>query len=807
MPVFDVTITDRIRGGRYGPFTTTGSRPQARSNAAYRFVQEHTGPAMTIQKFWWEEKQLKKKGKPPRYEFIIEKREDALAWVRGNCKFANDTEMMEGMTEEEMMEGMEGVGPAYQMEDLENLWFMVMRMTGGQIRGAKLSPDRTYMIQERDRSEIEVRLDLKTHKATITSAIYGMAESDKEIVVDALAPEISKALLRIIPDHEGQEAMTQLFFGLESPLDDVNGHSFMRNPSSSGLAPGFISRYTNESPVFCTINIYANAVAPGVVSVHIDTIDEYHGPGTPGSKARQDEDLLVDPSVEEVIARVGEMISAAEEQKVQEGQTLFSSLVKMHEEWHRANVLQSKFSGRAEDERAASISKASAIATETGKELSRAIGDWLTVHEHYRDDYGEMMKSTMEIKGILDESLRKLALAESRKGGDDFEGAEDAYQKGVFLDLLQDKMRNAVKGVSLALNVAHKNGIVARSLGVTPEMLDRLSNLDLGEVDWRAEKYLSWVRRHCKFAAGYEQQLLFDFDEPGAFSGDPEEHPGLTEDLEPFAPEWSEEWVTGFYHVTTNLPAVMRSGELKSRSQLGPEAGLGLGGGGDISRAAPDKISLTHNRYKAEEISDGLKLMGKIASGQSSAGEVFWHVCGDTPYFEDYEHEETFGVLAQYIPNIRTPEDGGHEDIAKALDATGMGPEEQYTLLQELDDAIARDEPENSEDVTARVGYTAPWESIKDIDPDKVGIISLQVRKGASYEHVAEEMEMRLDPDDVRIMDVVGSEEDPEGDDEIETSGGMMVSIGPEGEDVGIGRLNTGVGVEGTPLTRIDSLT
>jgi hypothetical protein len=276
------------------------------------------------------------------------------------------------------------------------------------------------------------------------------------------------------------------------------------------------------------------------------------------------------------------------------------------------------------------------------------------------------------------------------------------------------------------------------------------------DEDDEEEEYarLAWVGRNCKFAIGYERQHLLEFDDPSEFSGEPGEHPGLEEELEPYSPYYHDDWVTGFYHVTTNLPTVMQWGALRSRRQLGPDAGLGLGGGVIPERAAPDKISLTHNLNKAEAIYEGLKLVARIAGGQTSAGEVFWHVCGEIPYLEEGESDEVLSVLSWHVPDDVIKK-GDHNDVVKTLDAADLGPEEQYGLLQQLDDAIAHDEPEDPEHVTERTGYTAPWETVKDVDSEKIAIISLQVRKGAPYEYVPEEMEMRLDPEDVRIMDVV----------------------------------------------------
>ena len=77
-----------------------------------------------------------------------------------------------------------------------------------------------------------------------------------------------------------------------------------------------------------------------------------------------------------------------------------------------------------------------------------------------------------------------------------------------------------------------------------------------------------WIKHNCKFAQ-VGQQLL-PFDPPESFSDKPEEHPSVQRSLEQMTPEGvePEEWFDGFYHVTTNLPAVSSWGALKSRASL-----------------------------------------------------------------------------------------------------------------------------------------------------------------------------------------------------------------------------------------------
>jgi hypothetical protein len=348
--------------------------------------------------------------------------------------------------------------------------------------------------------------DMRALQAWVSKNCKFAQGSDLEYPpVPDISEEIERddlASIRQIEQNDIEDAVSKLLEGLEDPLKNLNGHSFVSLREWGGAATMFHTALNLDSPVFCLIRVVANHPTEGNISVEISTADEFHGPGTPGSKARIQEELLTNPSAGQVLDRVDEMISEAEEKKSQEGQEFFSSLVEMHEEWYRANRLQEKFSGKAEDARLAAVKKASSLALDSGKELSRGLGDWLKVHEDYRKNWSDIIKSVEDVKLRLDKSLQKLASIDfdSLQGPEGHEDYRAVREREVMIDRFQDKMRDAVKDVSLALNVTHKNGIVSRALGITQDMLDDLSNLDLGDIDWQTKKYLSWVRRNCKFS-------------------------------------------------------------------------------------------------------------------------------------------------------------------------------------------------------------------------------------------------------------------------------------------------------------------
>lgn len=264
---------------------------------------------------------------------------------------------------------------------------------------------------------------------------------------------------------------------------------------------------------------------------------------------------------------------------------------------------------------------------------------------------------------------------------------------------------------------------------------------------------MNWYRR----AQNEPQQLWFDFDPPGTFTDKPQEleHPGFQQDVNAFIsdnPEQQAEYVDGFYHVTTNLDGVMRWGQLKSRQQLGGTV-PGLGGG--FKDEASDKVSLTYNYGKAVQIFEALSYAAQIAHGNVLPSAILAAVQEQHGVYEVDNQSAAFGVFRDFGVPKKILRDEYMEGLEAALDKVVRMPKDKYDFMQRLDDAFGRDAEatDSSGEFQApnRVGFTVPFETFAQIDPQNIAILRMQVRKGAVPEHVNQEMELRFDPDDVRL--------------------------------------------------------
>lgn len=260
----------------------------------------------------------------------------------------------------------------------------------------------------------------------------------------------------------------------------------------------------------------------------------------------------------------------------------------------------------------------------------------------------------------------------------------------------------------------------------------------------------SWVARNCRWAT-HDVQETFDFDPPGSFTENPA---GISDKFKKQVSEMTpdgmtpDEFVDGFFHVTTNLPAVLQWGALKSRKQLGGNV-PGLGGG--VKNAAPDKVSLTHNEQKAWQIYHGLKFAALVAHGKIRPSTILADICSNLGVDQDAlgMGTKTMSVLRGLGVPEEVLESEFMEGLDEHLDAIPMQGNESYEFMIEVEDALSSDF--ETEGPTSRVGFTVDFETFAQVDPGKIAILRMQARKGAPYEHVPEELELRFSSDDVRL--------------------------------------------------------
>lgn len=203
--------------------------------------------------------------------------------------------------------------------------------------------------------------------------------------------------------------------------------------------------------------------------------------------------------------------------------------------------------------------------------------------------------------------------------------------------------------------------------------------------------------------------------------------------------------VDGLYHVTTNRDRVMNEG-LRSRSTLDGIQGLG----GGAKDEAPDKVSATWNSGKAQQIEDSIGVASAAARDQLTASAIMSHV--------EQLHGGNWDILpddvVHVLRNFGVPRHMlGYESdgLEEWLDENIHGGENKYHLLQQLDDAYAAASEDDTENPSNRVGFTAPYASVKNIDPAQIATLRLRALQSAKPEVVPDEQELRYYPAHLEI--------------------------------------------------------
>lgn len=212
----------------------------------------------------------------------------------------------------------------------------------------------------------------------------------------------------------------------------------------------------------------------------------------------------------------------------------------------------------------------------------------------------------------------------------------------------------------------------------------------------------------------------------------------------------NEGYLDGFYHVTTNIDRVMQEG-LRSRSDLRrSKEPPGLGGG--FADEASGKVSVTYSLDAAYAIYSQLKFVAGIINGTINQTRIFDYLSSL------FDNQYDFGIF-ESIDDIIIAEVEHYydlhgkkwpEDLFSLFDEMKLSPRDLYDLYLKLEFAF-----ENSFGDSARprntAGLTARFETMKNIDPNKIGIVEVMVKKTSEYEHVFLEQELRFNPKDVLL--------------------------------------------------------
>jgi len=221
----------------------------------------------------------------------------------------------------------------------------------------------------------------------------------------------------------------------------------------------------------------------------------------------------------------------------------------------------------------------------------------------------------------------------------------------------------------------------------------------------------------------------------------------------------------GLYHVTTNLPAVLTEGRLRSRRELRTAGKQGAGLGGGFRDQAPDRVSVAVDLDQAERIHGAIRTMAEAVHGRIGGAEAFERMKGYSnqaldaidramDFLLDGDEEDESYRWAKRV------EDELVQAGQEARDATGH---ELYEALRRYEttivDTVAEWTNEGwiSDDELVcgtTVGFTEPAHKFARVRPEDVGLLRLAARRGVYVDLVVAECELRFYSDDLVITAV-----------------------------------------------------
>jgi len=241
----------------------------------------------------------------------------------------------------------------------------------------------------------------------------------------------------------------------------------------------------------------------------------------------------------------------------------------------------------------------------------------------------------------------------------------------------------------------------------------------------------------------------------------------------------------GFFHVTTRVTSVRRSG-LKSRKQLRGERIIGLGGG--WSDTAPAHISFVWSLHRAQWLAGAMRVASRAAHGQIEATDIVRAVFewSDWPGGEPWSaaiddalqggaEEEVREMLADLFGNVIVGEPWPGMDPLDLLDTSAQlewlsfnaeridqeyaSGRMRYRLIQDIEtalDASLEQLMASNVDYVVEcvplVGFTADHSVFAAADPSEIAIVQAAIRPGAPEELVIRECELRFHSDDVALV-------------------------------------------------------
>lgn len=219
----------------------------------------------------------------------------------------------------------------------------------------------------------------------------------------------------------------------------------------------------------------------------------------------------------------------------------------------------------------------------------------------------------------------------------------------------------------------------------------------------------------------------------------------------------------GLWHATTNVDGVHESGLMSrlERIQRGDMA-TGLG-----SRAIDKRVSLTHDYHQAEVIAARVRLASAAAHDTATARDILDHFL---PMYDDiYGEARALELVENIVMSTAIDVDRGvsvtrevfpdgsirhftPDELEQIIDGnfTGKG---KYEVVQLLDRRLDPFDGANGFSDSNPVHFAGEWEDMLKVDPTKVGVVQIGVKKGARWYDGPDANEIQLESGDIWTMD------------------------------------------------------
>ena len=220
---------------------------------------------------------------------------------------------------------------------------------------------------------------------------------------------------------------------------------------------------------------------------------------------------------------------------------------------------------------------------------------------------------------------------------------------------------------------------------------------------------------------------------------------------------------TGLYHVTTNLPAVLAEGRLRSRRDLRAAGRQGAGLGGGLRDEAPDRVSVGLTLDGALRVLRATRMMAQAVHGQIEAEEAFRILKRENEGALSLVYDE---IDARSDEEPDDPEAGDNwsswadnqlEDAEAKVKRRPSGPA-LYEALRAWEGRLADIANQinwiDDHPCSYTVGFTEPASKFARVRAEAVGLVQLAARKGAGSEQISAECELRFRPEDLALVGV-----------------------------------------------------